>query len=135
MLSADSVLSPGLVRILPDEMKNRHYGKVAVGDVKTIRDVAYMVYQARDEDGNLMFRKDNSPVLNVKAYVGFDDMSIASFKGEKAIGQLVSETGAYPQEIGMYYYKMVDEIDVKIIEVKQKYGKNEYPVMAFEPIE
>ena len=134
MLTADKVLSPGVRKMLPIEMKGFGYSKVKAGDVKTITDVVYNVYQARNKDGQLMETQAKEPVINVTAYVGFDDDTLSTFTGKTALGQLASETGDIPTIIGVYHTRLANPIKVEIIEVSQKFGNKEYPMLAFEPI-
>lgn len=135
MLSADSVSSIRMLALIPDSIKGMAYKKVNEGDVKTIVKVAYSVYKAKS-NGSYVVRQDGSDVLNITAYVGFDDGTYATFKGDVALAQLVSETGEFAFESEGVYEFPINNLRVRIISVPQKYGreKKEYKVLAFEPM-
>lgn len=135
MLSADKVLSPGVRRMLPDDRKNYGYVKVKAGDVLTITDVIYNVHPAKDKNGNVLENPTTKdPILNVTAYVCFDDGTLTTFDGKIAIGQLASETGDVPTVVGVYHTRLADPVKVEIIEVMQRYGTKDYPKFAFDPL-
>lgn len=134
MLGKDNVTSYKMLAIIPDAFKNKKYTKVNEGDVKTITKVAYNVYVAK-MNGNAVMDKAGMPVLNTVAYVLFDDDSYSTFKGDVAISQLISETGAidFGTE-GSYEFDV--NCPVKIIMVQQAYGRDKkmFNVPAFEPM-
>lgn len=134
MLGKDNVTSYKMLAIIPDSFKNKKYTKVSEGDVKTITKVTYNVYVAK-MNGNEIMDKAGNPVLNTVAYVMFDDDSYSTFKGDVAISQLISETGAIDlAHEGSYEFDV--NCPVKIIMVQQAYGRDKkmYNVPAFEPM-
>lgn len=137
MQSIDNVTKRSMLAIIPDEYKGRVYRKVNAGEEYRIDSVIYSVYPVKDkETGEYLIRKDGEPVLNCTAYIGFDDGSYTTSKGETVISQLISETGNYPDVAGYHLYPC--DCAVRIITTTQEYGKagnrKSFPIWAFEPM-
>lgn len=134
MKCIDNVTPRRLLEIIPESIRNRSYIKMELGSKHNIDYVCYSVYPAKQkETGALVTRKDGSQVFQCTAYIGLDGNRYTTAKSETVISQLISETGNYPDEVGQWEFRNLN-VDVKIIQVKVKFGDKEYPVFAFEPV-
>lgn len=136
MYSIQNTTSRAMMKVLPPYLRehNAKYVKVNKGEKHTINYVAYSVYVAKGKDGKPIMRKDGSNLLNTTAYVGFDDNSYTTVKNDVAIGQLISETGDYPDDVGVYEHE-IPPCPVEITTVSQKFGDKSYDVFAFIPLD
>lgn len=134
MKCIDNTTPRRMYNLIPEDIRNRSYVKLNLGELKTIDYVCYSVYNAKDkETGEHIFRKDGSEVFKVTAYVGFTDNTYTTMSSNAVIDQLITETGNFPDELGQWAYTPLD-VPVKVIQTKAKYGDKEYPVTVFEPV-
>lgn len=138
MQSVSTVVKRSMLAIIPDRFKDWTYRKVSKDETYTITIVVYSVYPVKDkESGEFLLNRRGEPVLNCTAYIGFDDGTYTTSKGDTVISQLVSETGNYPDTAG-YHEFPVDNCRVKIIETMAEYGKagnkKSFPIWCFEPL-
>lgn len=137
MQSIDTVVKRSMLAIIPEDCKGMTYRKVTKGEEYRITGVVYSVYPVKSkETGEYLIRKSGEPVLNTTAYILFQDGSYTTSKGDTVIGQLISETGDYPDSAGQHYYPC--DCPVRIIETTAEYGKagskKSFPIWAFEPM-
>lgn len=138
MKTVATVTKRAMLAVIPDCFKESEYRKVNKDEIYTITRVVYSVYPVKDkETGEYMINRRGNPVLNVTAYIGFDDNTYTTSKGDTVISQLVSETGDFENVAG-YHDFVVDNCKVKIIETMAEYGKagskKSFPVWCFEPL-
>lgn len=138
MKSANTVTKRSMLAIIPDAFKGSEYRKVNKDEIYTITKVVYSVYPVKNkETGEFLLNRHGDPVLNTTAYIGFDDGTYTTSKGDTVISQLVSETGDYP-DIAGYHEFVVDECKVRISECMAEYGKGlakkSFPIWCFEPL-
>lgn len=130
------VVPKALMAVIPEKYKGMKYHKVTVGEILTLYGVTVVSYQAKDkESGDLLERKDGTPVLNQNCYFDLGDGVYTSIKNEKVLGQVANLTGWFEQGIGEIEYKFDKPEKVQIIETPAKMGKKEYPVPAFKSIQ
>lgn len=136
MFATNEITSKYMAKHIPEQFRAMKYRKVAIGEELRITKIAYSTYEAKNPEGEPILYKDGSPVLKTTAYIGFSDGSYTTSHGDTVVGQLVSETGAYPEEIGVENHEV--DCPVRIISHKVTYGRGasakSYDTWAFEPM-
>lgn len=138
MKSATTVTKRSMLAIIPDVFKSAEYRKVNKDETYTITKVVYSVYPVKSkETGEYLLKRNGDVVLNTTAYIGFDDGTYTTSKGDTVISQLVSETGDFPNMEGYHEFN-VDNCKVRIVETMAEYGKGpakrSFPIWCFEPM-
>ena len=127
------VIPKSLMAVIPERYKKLRYCRVSAGDRITIVDITIVSYQAK-KDGELLSRKDGSPVLNQTIYFGLDDGRYTSIRNDKLLGQVANLTGWIEDGIKEDYYKLDNPETVEIYEVPVKMGTKEVPAKVFRSV-
>lgn len=127
IINAKNVTPKSIRSVMPSEYKTMPYNEIHKGDVITITSCVFSVYQARDKD-----REPIDGVYNCTLYLGLDDGSYTSLKGETVIGQLTALTNfSHENEPGQYYFNFEPE-KCTVITVSEKRGSKTFDYLALE---
>lgn len=121
----------------PENVRTKDRIELAVGDTITVIGVTLSVFQKRDkETKEYLFYDDGEPMFGATAYLELDDDHFTSVNGRVAIDQILSLYDEPPslQTVGSYPLVDMEPLKLRCVKVMQKYGKDEFPKIAFDTI-
>lgn len=128
----EKLVPRNVARFVPECFKGAEYVRLRKGDIRTITKLVRSSYQAKDQNYEpIVSRITGEPVMRHVFYIGFDDGKYTSVKYDAIVDQLFSfdeVEESNDENLDMQEFELKQPVKVKIDEVTQKMGKNEYPV-------
>lgn len=136
MASPESATPIYLRAVMPKTLKDRNaqFVKITADMIKTVDYLAISTYPAKDQNKEVITKKDGSALMNHSVYAGFTDGTFATLKCDTAIAQALSVMGdCNIEDEGVVEYMCDEPFDVGFSIVKKKMGKKEYDYWVFVP--